>query len=362
MRQAHRVSLLILILVGMGASVFAQGKGGEDLTGPYDVVPNWPQPLQNNDGWTFGGTYAVWAESPDRIWVLQRGEVRSEEKSAGEYAEPRMSATLMEARNNRVLMVLDRDGKLVDSWEHVNDMLVAPHRVTMDPNDPARSVWLVDQDGHQVLKFSHDGNLLVALGEKNVRGNGQTHFNRPTDIAFLPNGDLYIAELGRGTDDRDGNNRVVKFSRDGKYLSEWDTSGGGPGESGEPPSIHSIAIDAQQRIYLADRANQRMLVFDEERRFLDQWPNLPAPDYVRVSNDQSIWVSDGETNRFLKFDTGGKLLYSWGTRGDFPGGLWRPHMFSVDSDGNLYVADTYNGRAQKFRPRQGANPDLLIHP
>ena len=329
----------------------------------HDVVPNWPQPLQNNDGWTFGGTYAVWAESPDRIWVLQRGEVRSEEKLAGAYSEPRISATLLEARKNRLLMVSDCDGELVDSWDQVNDMLVAPYRVKMDPNDPERNVWLVDQDGTQVLKFSHDGkHLLLALGEKNVRGNDQTHFNGPTDIAFLPNGDFYVTDAGRGTDDHDGNNRVVKFSKDGTYLLEWGTSGMGPGEFGTPPSIHSIAIDAQQRIYVADRSNHRILVFDEDRRFLDQWPNLPAPDYVRVSEDQSIWVSDGVTNRFLKFDTSGKLLYSWGTRGDFPGGLWRPHMFSVDSDGNLYVADAYNGRVQKLRPIQDANPDLLIHP
>ena len=87
-----------------------------------------------------------------------------------------------------------------------------------------------------------------------------------------------------------------------------------------------------------------------------------SPYFLRLSQDQHIWVSDGVTQKLLKYDLNDKFLYSWGTFGIFPGALWGPHQFSVDSDGNLYIAEVFNGRAQKLRPKRNADPENLVKP
>ena len=92
------------------------------------------------------------------------------------------------------------------------------------------------------------------------------------------------------------------------------------------------------------------------------WPNVRFPDAMLVTPDSHVWVSDGTTGKLLQYDSTGKLLSSWGVNGTFPGAHWEFHAFSVDSDGNLYTADSYAGRAQKFRPKAGARPEQLIRP
>jgi hypothetical protein len=113
-------------------------------------------------------------------------------------------------------------------------------------------------------------------------------------------------------------------------------------------------------VYVADRANSRIQIFDENGKFLDVWPNVPRPYYIYMSDDQHLWISDGRTAKFTKFDVNGKLLYSWGTFGAMPGGFWGVHQFSVDSEGNLYTADVHVGRPQKFRPKQGVDRAKLV--
>jgi hypothetical protein len=127
--------------------------------------------------------------------------------------------------------------------------------------------------------------------------------------------------------------------------------------------VHAVAIDGDRRLYVADRGNSRIQIFDENGNFLDQWPNIRDPWDVHVTADQRyVWVADGQLNKFLKFDKSGHLLYSWGTFGQFPGGLWGVHQFSVDSEGNLYAAEAFGGRAEKFRPKPGADPAKMIPP
>ena len=101
-------------------------------------------------------------------------------------------------------------------------------------------------------------------------------------------------------------------------------------------------------------------MFDENGKFLDAWPNVRRPYSFLLTEDQHLWVADGITQKFTKFDLTGKLLYSWGTFGAFPGGFWGVHQFHTDSDGNLYTADVHVGRPQKFSPKKGANPANLI--
>jgi len=229
-----------------------------------------------------------------------------------------------------------------------------PHHIKINPYDPDKHVWIVDDDLQQVLKFTNHGEKLVmTLGERLVPANDSSHFGRPTDIAWLPDGTFFVT---------DGyiNTRVLKFDKDGKFLMTWGTPGSGPGQFKSP--VHAVAIDNERRVYVADRGNSRVQIFDENGKFLDQWPNIRDPWDIHIAKDQSVWVVDGQTNKFLKFDRSGKLQYSWGTFGQFPGGLWGVHQFSVDQEGNVYAAEAYNGRAEKFRPKPGADSGKLLAP
>ena len=126
--------------------------------------------------------------------------------------------------------------------------------------------------------------------------------------------------------------------------------------------MHGIAIDAQERVYVSDRGNQRIQVFDAGGGHLDTWPGIRFPLSMGMARDQNLWVNDGNIGRFLKFDLKGRLLFNWGTFGHRPGQMWGVHAFSTDSEGNLYTAEVWGGRAQKFRPKPGADPTQLIGP
>lgn len=178
---------------------------------------------------------------------------------------------------------------------------------------------------------------------------------RPTSIAFFPNGDFVVT---------DGyvNTRVVKFNKDGKYLTSWGMKGEAGKETrpGYMNTVHGVAVDKQGRVYASDRSNGRIQVFDSNGRHLDTWPNIRFPLSIAMSADQHLWVNDGLAQKFLKFDLMGRLLYSWGTFGGEPGQMWGVHQFSVDNEGNLYTAEVWGGRAQKFRPKPGADRSKLI--
>lgn len=342
-----------------------QQKGGGDETGAYEVVEGWLKPLPNHEDWVPGPITAIFAESPDRVFVIQRGELPRPERvmpgPGAMFGAPGRSASSAvsspTARREHYVLVADRNGTIVETWTQWDTLWEGsrgPHHIKINPYDPEKHVWIVDDDLHQVLKFTNDGKALVmTLGERLVPGNDGRHFGRPSDIAWLPDGSFFVT---------DGyiNSRVVKFDKDGRFLMSWGTRGSGPGEF--MPPVHAVAIDNERRLYVADRGNSRIQVFDENGRFLDEWPNIRDPWHVHVATDQSIWVSDGQTNKFLKFDRSGRLLHSWGTFGQFPGGIWGVHQFTVDQEGNLYTAEAYHGRAQKFRPRRGADPEKVIPP
>ena len=150
-----------------------------------------------------------------------------------------------------------------------------------------------------------------------------------------------------------------RIKPNGEYLTEWGQPGDGPGEFN---TLHSIAVDANGRVYVADRTNQRIQVFDENGNYLDQWPNIRFPNHIAISEDQHVWVVDGFTNKILKYNLDEELLYSFGTFGKAPGYFWGTHWFHTDSEGNLYTADVFGGRVQKFRPKKGADPTHLVGP
>jgi len=127
--------------------------------------------------------------------------------------------------------------------------------------------------------------------------------------------------------------------------------------------VHGIAADpVTRRIYVSDRGNRRMQVFDENGKFIDQWPfnNPSSVNFLYANGDGAVWAFEDPTAKVVKYDREGHLLYAWGGLGDYPGGFLNMHGASVDPDGNLYTAEVGNGRVQKFRPRPGARPDLLV--
>jgi len=372
-------------------------KGGEAVSGPYDVDPTWPQTLSSELTW--GRTSFVYAESPERIFVIQSGMVPwSWKKLQGDRllgaqegggtdletandamhcastlafdqqwhcqkgADGKLIDSLVDrkgteipgARWDHIIMVFDAKGKLVENWDQWRHLFGHPHTITESPYDKEHHVWIVDAGSDQVFEFTNDGKKLVmAVGESRVQGNDKTHLNGPNGIAFLPDGDFYVTDGYK-------NARVVKFSKDGKYLMEWGTRGKDPGEFDLP---HSLAIDVKTgRVYVIDRANSRIQVFDLNGKFIEQWPDIRFAQYIAITKDRYLWVADGYNNKMLKYDLNGHLLYSWGTFGERPGDIWGVHGFSVDSEGNLYTAEVFGGRPQKFRPKQGADKAELVGP
>jgi hypothetical protein len=364
-------------------------------TGPYRVVENWPKPLpdtrHSHDGWTWGSFGGVYAESPDRIWIAMRGELPLPEgaKPWTPYAAlvpsrgnttgntDGISATCepvekrgWERRFEHSIIIVDGEGNLIDEWPHLDELFSklpcgrGPHQVKISPYDPEKHVWIIDDQLHVIYKFTYDGKLVKTLGELGVRGRGPNTFDRPTDIAWLPDGTYFISDGYGGT-------RVAKFDANDNFLMDWGQAPKDPQNPGpnEWNTVHSIAISADRRLFVVDRGHQRMQVFDENGNFLDMWPlrspHWPAEQTTLMVNhlidDKGfIWVGDAPTSRLIKFDQNGNYLYSWGAPGGPAGRLGCSHGITTDQAGNLYLADCFMGRVQKFEPIPGADPDKLV--
>jgi DNA-binding beta-propeller fold protein YncE len=161
------------------------------------------------------------------------------------------------------------------------------------------------------------------------------------------------------------NTRVVKFDKDGKFLTAWGQKGTPPNDTrpGTFDAVHGVVVDPDtRRVYVTDRSSARIQVFDENGMYLDQFPtgSPSTPQVLYMSADKHLWIVDNDTSKVVKYTMDGRYLYSWGSRGDWPGALWNVHGMSVDQEGNLYLAEVNNGRAQKFRPRPGAAPALVV--
>jgi hypothetical protein len=373
------------------AAAIAGEKNTQDIWGPYEVVPDWPKPITSLPGhekWTWGAVESVFAESANRVFILERGEIPAM-KRPEEVPYPKVGPSIsfpvsqlpyrnasvgpvtaagnpvwdgklgVDARWEHCIVVVDANGNMIEDWTKWDSILKRPHYVTINPYDPDKHVWVVDDQGHAIYEFTHDGKQLVkTLGTPNQPGNDEKHFNRPTFINWLPDGTMFVT-------DGYGNTRVVKFDKDGKFLMTF-------GQPSNPPDdmrpsvfkdVHGVVFDPPtHRVFVTDRADHRIEIFDENGKFLDQWSTgkPSTPQFLYMAADRSVWIADGTTAKIIKFDLDGHYLYSWGSQGDWPGALWNVHGMSVDPEGNLYLAEVNNGRAEKFRPRSGANPALLI--
>ena len=238
-----------------------------------------------------------------------------------------------------------------------------PHQIKINPYDAEKHVWIIDDQLHMIYRFTYDGKLVHSKGQLGIRGRGPNTFDRPTDIAWLQDGTYFITDGYGGT-------RVAKYDAKDNFIKDWGQAPADPKNPGpnEFNTVHSIAISADRRLFVVDRGHQRMQVFDEDGKFLDMWPlrspHWPSSQGTLMVNhfiDQKgyIWVADAPTSRILKFDLNGNYLYSWGAPGGQAGRLGCSHGMSTDQLGNLYLADCFMGRVQKFEPIPGADPEKI---
>lgn len=270
----------------------------------YKPVADWPR-LPDQIKW--GQVTAVATDSADRVYVFHRGK--------------------------NPIVVFDANGKYLRSW---GDGLVKnAHGLRIDRDG---NVWITDLDYHLVMKCDPQGKLLLTLGRKGEPGESKDQFNKPADMAFGPAGEIYVA-------DGYGNSRVVKFSKEGKYLKEWGKKGTGEGEFNLP---HAICIDAKGRVFVGDRENNRIQVFDLEGKFLSQWKESGAPFGLFLTREGHMLLADGRAHLAKVLDLEGKTLGRWGQEGKAPGQFTLPHSICMDSKGAVYVTEITGQRVQKF--------------
>ena len=388
-------------------SAVSEDVGVQDVSGPYKVVENWPQNLAELPGhekWTYGGARGVFAESPDRVFLLGGGELPNIPRPNGRFltdvgpnvqfpvgglpwrnanqATPpgnggsrQDAAKGMEAwrgkqapfreldkdaRWHHSIIVVNREGKIIEDWTQYDNMFKRPHAVYISPYDAEKRVWIVDDHTHAIYIFSNDGKQhLQTIGTPNMPGADATHFNRPTFIAWAPDASFYVADGYNGT-------RVAKFDKDGKFMFDFGKEGD-PGKETRPGymnNVHGVAYDlANNRVVVNDRDNHRIQTFDPMGNYIQEFKINVEPSslhFVYIFDDGNPVVFDRNTHKMVKYTLDGKLIYSWGTIGDFPGTLWGVHGMATDQEGNMYVAEVDSGRFQKFTPRPGANPAALI--
>jgi len=367
-QMIRRLTTIVAGTAALGVVTLAQPAATVDGPigpSPYNIVRGWHKPFAA-PGFAFGGNSGVFAESPDRIFVAQRGEFRLPTPVPPEFAgfAGSIKFNVLNAVDRRVwqncLYTLDANGNVKErwtQWDHLCEGSAGPgpHRLRISPYDRDKRVWVVNETFHTIYVFSNDGKkLLKTLGQKDVPGNDRTHFAKPQDVAFLPDGRILIAD---GLD----NHRVMILDAKLNYLGEFGSKGSGPGQFN---GVHAVAVGPNGLIFALDRSGGRINVFRTTKDpkkidFVEAFPGFSLPLDIIV-NDDSLWVTDLKPLRFVKLDFKGNHLYTWMVPPDLPDGYLEVHTFSVDSAGNLYGGDNQYGRTQKFVPKPGADPKLLI--
>jgi DNA-binding beta-propeller fold protein YncE len=292
----------------------------------FEVEPTWGR---LPPGWSFVEVAGVATDSQDRVYVFNRGE--------------------------QPVVIFDSVGRLIGAWG--KGLFIRPHGITIGPDD---SVYCVDDSGHVVYKFNTDGTLIQTIGTGRPSDTGATSvdyrsiqrsgppFHYPTNLAIARSGDLYIS-------DGYGNARIHKFSPDGTLLHSWGQPGSGPGEFHLP---HGIAVDQESRIYVADRENSRIQIFNSDGGFLDEWTDVARPCQVALDARGYVYVAelgfragmwpgmeppspDATGGRVSIFDHAGRLAARWGGGANpcAPGDFFAPHDIAIDSRGDVYVGE-----------------------
>jgi DNA-binding beta-propeller fold protein YncE len=280
------------------------------------------------EGWRYVEVAGVAVDSQDRVFCFTRGE--------------------------HPVIVFDREGNFLRSWGE--GLVRRAHGITIDADD---TVWLTDDLHHTIRKFTPDGRLLLTIGDPDTpsAAHGGKPFNRPTHVAICPrSGALYVS-------DGYGNSRVHKYAPDGRHLFSWGEPGTDPGEFNLP---HNLTTDADGLVYVADRENHRVQIFDGQGRYQGQWNHLHRPCglYTSRRENDALYVGElGSSNpvtahtpnigpRVSVLNGKGERVCRFGGRfaGENPGEFIAPHGLVVDSRGDCYVAEvawTQQGQHEK---------------
>jgi len=247
-------------------------------------------------------------------------------------------------RSAHALMEFDGRGRYLRSL--AEGVFTLPHGLRVDAED---NIWATDTGSHIVVKMDPKGRILTVLG---IRGNSsEWHpaghlrcFNEPNDVAFGSNGEIYISQ-GHGK----GESRVLKFDADGNFLATWGGEGAGPGEFRQP---HSIVTDARGNLYVADRSNQRIQVFDANGKYLRETKHPGTPCGLALCRDRKhLMLAHGHAGKIIKLDVNGNVLGATGGQGKGPNRYGEAHFLTLDRREDIYVADTLNWRVQKLVKR-----------
>ena len=281
----------------------------------YEELSDWPN---FPDRWGSKEVVDVVVDAQDRVYAFDRGD--------------------------HPLTVFEADGTLVSSWGE--GAFTRPHGVTIRTEaGHGEVIYCVDDDGHWIGKFTLAGELLMSIGRRDEPAPAQSGnpFNRPTKVAFDPKtDDLYIT-------DGYGNARVHKYSSEGEHLFSWGDYGSDPGQFNLP---HSVCTDPQGRVYVADRENHRIQIFDDQGNYLEQWNNLHRPCGLHIK-DGLVYIGQLKTEQAVNsdypnlgacvtiHDLSGRRLARLGDirPGERPGQFIAPHGLAVDSRGDIYVGE-----------------------
>ncbi len=243
---------------------------------PYRTVENF---FKLPEGRSWGSTSTVAVDSKGHIWIAERCGANS---CVGKTVDP--------------ILEFDQSGELLKSFG--SGLLAFPHGIWIDRQD---NIWIADGQardgqgkGHRVLEFSPEGKVLMTLGKEGVTGDGPDTFNQPNAVAIAPNGDIFISD---GHDRGRGNARVMKFTKDGKFIKQWGGHGSGPGQFEVP---HTLAFDSQGRLFVGDRANNRIQIFDQDGNFIAEWKQFGRPSGIFIDSHDVLYVGDSES-----IETGG---------------------------------------------------------
>lgn len=290
--QGHRSVAWKKRLLMMGAVILlctSPMYGADHLPTPYSLVNNWAK-LPSGRIW--GHVFGVGIDSHNNVWVLDRcGETSCVDSDVAPIQE------------------FDSSGNFIRSFGQ--GLFVFPHSLLVDKDD---NIWVTDCGvkngrGNQVFKLDPNGKVLLTLGKKGVLGGSPDNFVGPTDVAVAPNGDIFVADghaalaLGGGDfyghtngEDKGSRMRILKFSKDGQFLLAWGKEGTGQGEFNVP---HGIALDSTGRVFVADRGNNRIQIFDQQGKYLGEWRQFGKPCGIFIDAKDNIYVADSDSNENL---------------------------------------------------------------
>lgn len=280
LQRRNLVVLALALCAGLAACASELGDTPHDADETTDIQPlnDLPNPYERIE---------PWAELPEGIG--QWGQVTGAEPGpdGNLYVMHRCFENTCAGRPEDPIVKYDLSGVPIATWGA--GLFNYPHGFHVDFEG---NVWATDargngEFGHQVFKFSSEGELLMTLGQAGVAGEGPDVFNQPTDVYVAPSGEFFVTE-GHG----EGNDRVIKFSPEGEFITAWGHTGSGPGEFDTP---HAIAMDSQGRLFIGDRGNNRIQIFDQDGNFLEEWKQFGRPSGIYITQDDTIYVADSES-------------------------------------------------------------------